>query len=418
MKRILLIEDDNFYAKTMKKAIQRRFMEMEVEVAATMAEAKKRLDTNNPDLIVADLYLPDSDGDHIPKLVEEGYSVIVVTGDSDLSRKEEISRLDIIDYIIKFESSRFGYLLKLIARLEQNKGKTILVAEDASTVRELFKRFLARQNLRVLCAADGEEALRILGDETVDIVLSDYNMPKVDGLDLLKAVRERYSMFELPFIAVSSDEGGDTVGTFLKLGANDYLKKPFNKEELLCRINNTLDTVEMFEEMMSNAITDPLTGLYNRRYLSETGPKLVAASGRYKEHALSVVIFDIDHFKHINDTYGHLAGDKVLKEVARALQRNVRASDICVRFGGEEFLVLLPSTDFKRAFIVAEKIRKIVANMAIPVEEGENVHLTISGGVAAYAEGLTLESLIKRADEALYRAKQAGRDRIEMHEGV
>ena len=412
MKRILLIEDDRFYAKMMRRAILGRFEEIDVEIVERMEQARESLRENRYDLVVADLHLPDSEGEHIRELVEAGQSVVVVTGDTDNARKKRITKLDIVDYIVKSHNPRFDYLLKLIARLRDNVGKTILVAKDASAVRDIFKRFLARQNLRVLCAADGLEAMKILEKERVDIVLSDYNMPKIDGLELLLAVRERHEMLELPFIAVSADGGNDTVGTFLKLGANDFLKKPFSKEELLCRINNTLDTVEMFRQIRDNAITDILTGLYNRRYLYEVAPGLVAATERYGT-PLSLAMFDIDHFKRVNDTYGHLTGDRVLREVARVLKEGVRASDIVVRYGGEEFLVLMPGTDLGRAFIVAEKLRRRVESTAVVPEESDE-RVTVSGGVAQFIDGMDLEDLIRDADEALYRAKRSGRNRIEM----
>ena len=412
MRRILLVEDDRFYAKMIRRAILGRFEGIDVEIAETMAEARERLKKGPFDLVLADLYLPDSEVEHIRELVDAGQSVVVVTGDTDTAQKERLTRLDIVDYIVKSQNPRFDYLLKLIARLRNNAGKTILVAEDASAVRKVFERFLARQNLRVLCVGNGREALETIEKEKVDIILSDYNMPEVDGLDLLQAVRERHEMLELPFIAVSADGGNDTVGTFLKLGANDFLKKPFTKEELLCRINNTLDTVEMFRQIRDNAITDVLTGLYNRRYLYEVGPGLMAAAERYGT-PLSLAIFDIDHFKKVNDTYGHLAGDRVLREVARTIEEGVRASDIVVRYGGEEFLVMMPGTDLGRAFIVAEKLRRRVEEARIAPEEGAD-GVTISGGVAEYVDGMDLEDLIRGADEALYRAKRSGRNRIEM----
>ena len=412
MRRILLVEDDRFYAKMIRRAILGRFEGIDVEIAETMAEARERLKKGPFDLVLADLYLPDSEVEHIRELVDAGHSVIVVTGDTDHDRKERLTRLDIVDYIVKSSNTRFDYLLKLIARLRNNEGKTILVAEDASAIRKVFERFLARQNLRVLCAGDGREAMEMLQEEKIDIVLSDYNMPEFDGLDLLQAVRERHEMLELPFIAVSADEGNDTVATFLKMGANDFLKKPFSKEELLCRINNTLDTVEMFRQIHDNAITDVLTGLYNRRYLYEVGPGLVAAAERYGT-PLSLAIFDIDRFKRVNDTYGHPAGDRVLREVGRVLKKGVRSSDIVVRYGGEEFLVLMPGTDLGRAFIVVEKLRREIEEADIVPEEGAK-RVTVSGGVAEFIRGMDLDDLIHDADEALYRAKRAGRNRIEM----
>ncbi len=168
----------------------------------------------------------------------------------------------------------------------------------------------------------------------------------------------------------------------------------------------------MFRQIRDNAITDVLTGLYNRRYLNEVGPGLLAAAERYGT-PISLAIFDIDHFKKVNDTYGHLAGDRVLREVAHTLAEGVRASDIVVRYGGEEFLVVMPGTDLGRAFIVSEKLRRSVEEAHIVPEEGADA-VTISGGVAEFVDGMDLEDLIRDADAALYRAKRSGRNRIEM----
>jgi len=413
MKRILLIEDDQFFSNRMRKGIVDHFPDLEIDLVATKAQMEQKLEKNAYDLVLSDLILPDSDGEHIQTLIERGESVVIVTGDSDMKRKEYFLQNDIVDYVLKSQNAKFEYLLKLIGRLKNNAGKKILIVEDSKTVKRLFVQFMARQHLKVLQAQDGVEALEIVEKEAVDLILSDYNMPRMDGMELLKKIRSKHDMIELPFIAISSDENKETVGIFLKLGANDYLKKPFNKEELLCRVNNALDMMDMVHEIKRIAITDTLTDLHNRRYLYEIAPAIIASAKRY-EMPFSVVLFDIDHFKRFNDTYGHLTGDLVLKRVAEVLKKEVRKADYAFRFGGEEFLLLLPETDMKRAFIVAEKIRKSIESVQMVSEEGERLHVTISGGVAEFAKGMNLEKIIHDADEALYRAKDAGRNRIEM----
>lgn len=415
MNRILLIEDDRFYCRQMVKALKRDFPDLEIETAVTAKEAEGKCSGHSFDLVISDLMLPDSEGEHVRRFVEAGERVIVMTGHGDNEYRKEIFRLGIVDYILKSEENRFEDLLKLVGRLRHNRDKSVLVADDAMTVRNLFRKFLTIQNLRVLTASDGKEALEILEREHVSLVLSDYNMPNVDGLELLREIRRSRSMLDLPFIAISSDGDGETVATFLKLGANDYLKKPFGKEELLCRINNTLDTLDMLSQIKRHAVTDALTGLYNRHYLYMMAPKLMATVKRHPDQPLSLAILDIDHFKEVNDIHGHLAGDEVLRTIAGKLRRSVRESDVLVRFGGEEFLVMMPNTDLKRAFIVAEKLRALVESVKIPFGREDSLHVTVSSGVAQLEPGMEFERLIKKADEALYRAKKSGRNRVEMY---
>ena len=169
---------------------------------------------------------------------------------------------------------------------------------------------------------------------------------------------------------------------------------------------------DLVQQIKRGAITDALTGLHNRHYFNEIAPSLVASTQRRKT-TFSVILFDIDHFKRFNDVYGHATGDQVLKTVADLLKKEVRQSDYTFRFGGEEFLLLLPDTDAKRAFIAAEKIRRSVESTKLVSENGESLHVTISGGVAAFSESRGLERTIQAADKALYRAKNAGRNRIE-----
>ena len=416
MEKILIVEDDRFYQDRMLRALVQFMPHTIFKTVDKYSKIKNIIENNEKfDLVIADMYLSDSQGEHIKELTNAGYKVIVITGLEDEAIRDEMFAQNIVDYIFKSELYRFEYLIKSIERLSANKTKTILIIEDSKAVRIFYRKVLENQNLRILEAKDGNEAVMIMSREKIDMILSDYSMPNMDGIEFLKELRKDYSMVELPFIAVSAYDDQAIIARFLRFGANDYLRKPFGKEELIYRINNTLDTIDMIKHISESATKDALTGMHNRHYLYEIGKKVLAQSKRYK-HSLSLAIFDIDFFKKINDTYGHMAGDIVLKSFSYILIHRVREADIAVRYGGEEFIVIFPETDIKRCFLIIESILQSVREMKVEIEDGKKISITTSAGIAEYNYKESLDDLIKRADSALYLAKKRGRNRVEMVE--
>lgn len=205
----------------------------------------------------------------------------------------------------------------------------------------------------------------------------------------------------------------------LDMGVNDYLMRPIDKNEMLLRVRTQVKRKRYsdflrsrLEESVEMAVTDALTGLHNRRYL-ETHLKNLVEEARSSGRPLSVLVTDIDFFKRINDTYGHDAGDLVLKEFAGRLKRNTRAMDLACRFGGEEIVIVMPETELRRAFKVGERLRACVAAQSFRLGDGRQVGVTASVGLATLAvEDASPHVLFKRADEALYAAKRAGRNRL------
>ncbi len=297
----------------------------------------------------------------------------------------------------------------------------ILLAEDSQTSKAMLSKNLS-ESYRLIEARDGEEAWQILAaDEHIDVVITDVNMPRMTGQQLLVKIRKSpiARIASIPVIVMTAaNDSVDKNLAFLN-GANDFLTKPVDVMELQARVNvhyKLSRTIRELEEsrraLVEQASTDPLTRLRNRRSFYEQGTQQVAAVKRYMGE-LSVLLIDIDHFKEVNDKFGHQAGDEVLVKVATLLGGIVRNGDVVARIGGEEFAVLLPETNRLGAAVLAERIRARVEKAEI-VTADARIRVTISIGMAAFsAESVdTFDELLAVSDRRLYLAKNQGRNRI------
>lgn len=298
---------------------------------------------------------------------------------------------------------------------------SILLVEDSQTTRALLSKYLAG-TYRLIHAKDGAEAWDMLQDETeIELVITDINMPRLTGHQLLVKIRKsddpRFK--NLPVIVMTTtDDNVDRNLAFLN-GANDFLTKPVDEIELQARVNvhyklaRTIRELETSRRLLAEqATTDPLTHLKNRRAFFENGTKHISMARRYGTD-VSIIVTDVDHFKKVNDTYGHQAGDDALVAVARVLIDMTRTEDTVARIGGEEFAILLPDTNRLGAAVLAERIRHAVQREQI-VLNGQIVPITVSVGVASFAVELTetVDQLLSIADQRLYLAKKNGRNRI------
>ena len=292
------------------------------------------------------------------------------------------------------------------------RKKTILIIDDvAANVHTLME--LLGDEYDLLGSLEGEEALETIKEESVDLILLDILMPGMDGMEVCRRLKADEKTRDIPviFITVKADE--DSIVDAYDLGGVDYITKPFLAREVLSRVKKELKFHEMMQEQVMLASTDPMTKLYNRRYFSRIAQHALALAKREVE-SLSVIMLDIDHFKHINDTNGHQVGDQVIILLAETITAHLRKSDFAARFGGEEFVILLPSTSLSNAQSMAEKLRKEVETLTLKLAEGTEVHFTISLGVST-VEIMTetsVEPALKRADDAMYLAKEAGRNRV------
>jgi two-component system cell cycle response regulator len=292
----------------------------------------------------------------------------------------------------------------------------ILLADDSSTVRAIARMELESAGYEVIEAPDGAQALAAALEHRPDVVLLDIEMPVMDGYETVQALKADPATADIPVVFLTGRVGADDVARALKLGGHDYVRKPPEAAELLARVNAALRVKVLQDELRKRAEdfdrvsrTDHLTGLFNRRHMEEQ-LRMLGAGAKRHGFPLSVLIVDVDHFKRVNDTYGHHVGDDVLVAVSDRLANALRTEDILGRWGGEEFLLVLPHTGTEAARVLAERLRLAVS--ATPVTVGSaSLTVTISVGGAA-AEEPGEHELLQLADHELYAAKADGRDRV------
>jgi two-component system cell cycle response regulator len=294
----------------------------------------------------------------------------------------------------------------------------VLVADDDPISRRLVEASLSRAGYEPVAVGDGAEALRRLAEpDSPRLVVLDWVMPGMDGLQVCRAIRAgNQEQYIYVLLLTSKDQQWEIVEG-LDAGADDYVTKPFDLHELRARLRSGARILQLQDELVAarerlriEATHDSLTGLLNRAATLDTLEKEVARSAR--DHvSLTVIMSDLDHFKNINDTYGHAAGDTVLREAARRMRASVRTYDSIGRYGGEEFLVVAPGCGKAVAAELAERLRACVCETDIAWANGA-VTATVSLGVASRSHEAGAEALLRAADEALYRAKVDGRNRV------
>lgn len=289
---------------------------------------------------------------------------------------------------------------------------TVLVADDEPLLRAYLSALLEDVAI-VLEASTGEEAIEEAKEKLPDLILLDVEMPGINGYEVCQALKKDELTTSIPVIFITGREDANDEEHGLVIGGADYIKKPLSPGLVRARINNQLQLLRYQRQLERLATTDQLTDLWNRRHLLETANQELGRFQRYG-HRFSTVIFDIDHFKSLNDTHGHAVGDMALRECARTLSNTVRREDTLARIGGEEFCVLLPDTGIGGAQQTAEKMRRRVENIEI-LHDNEPIRFTISIGVAeVHDDDASFDDLLARADQALYRAKENGRNRVEL----
>jgi two-component system cell cycle response regulator len=296
----------------------------------------------------------------------------------------------------------------------ESNGGAIMVIDDSATVRFAIRADLEEVGYEVREAVDGEAGIAACLADPPDVVLLDVEMPGLNGHDVLQRLKAEETLKNIPVVFLTSHSDMEEVLRGLQGGGHDYVGKPFRSQELQARVGAALrvkklqdQLVQRTAELYLTSRTDVLTGLYNRRHLEEQLRIGIATAVR-RDEPIGVLLFDVDHFKAVNDTYGHLAGDEVLVELARRIQAELRAGDIAGRWGGEEFLVILPNTGLAGTVETGERIRSIIEAEQFGAGE-QYISVTISGGGASDID-VDEEALVHRADNGLYEAKDRGRN--------
>lgn len=423
MRYILSVEDSLLFLNNIKKAIEGSIEDTLVITAKSMSEAKKVIESNkyNFELALLDMNLPDApNGEILDLVVSHKIPIFVFSSMMEDELHKHVFSKPVIDYVLKGNTNSITYLVNMVSRYIKNETTKILYVDDSNTARRFITNLLYRYNFNVMTAASGAEAMEILENNLdISLLLTDFVMPEMDGIKLTKEIRKTHPDWNIAIIGLSADGDENLSARFLKSGGNDFINKNFQREEFFCRIHQNINLVEHINDLHLIANNDFLTGLPNRRTFFTMGETLHENAVRQDLKAV-VAMMDIDFFKNVNDTWGHNAGDKVLKEVAGKLSNRCRVSDIIARVGGEEFAFIGIDMNSDQAFKALNEFRSAVEDIIVE-EEGDLIKPTISIGFATldFSEnfGEDLNTLIQRADEALYNAKKNGRNRVEKYSG-
>jgi len=419
MKKVLVVDGSETVLQNLKVELK-KYDAIEPIFANSYKDALPLINEYKSEIQAAilDYNLPDAPQGQVIALANS-YEIptVILTAALNKEIKDMILENSVFDFILKNDQASIQSAINSINRALKNYDTTVLIVDDSKVYRQRLKMSLEKIHLNIIEAKDGQEALDIIesGAHDIHLIITDYEMPVLDGLDLTFKLREKYSKAQLGIIAMSSSEDENTTSKFLKFGANDFINKPFKHSEVVTTINANLELLTLFEQMQEMANKDFLTGLYNRRYFFESGEAIFLKAKR-KNAPLAVAMLDIDKFKNINDTYGHNVGDIAIKELKKVLEKNLRRSELVARFGGEEFCILIEDITLEDVQRLFEKIRKSFEDNIIDAGE-VCLSYTVSTGVY-YGMAETLEEMVRLSDEALYYAKENGRNQVKMNTGA
>ena len=447
--KVLVVDDVYVIRKVLEAKLISEYFE--VILAGSGQEALDKAQSENPDIVLLDVMMPDLDGFEVCRRLKADprtahIPVVMVTGldhPSDritgleagaddfltkpandvalFARVRNLVRLKtMFDELRVRESTSLALGLApsdpAIDAAKQLDAAILIIEDDPQSVDQMVKALSQQRGLVVLSDIDAAPAT--IHEREWDLVIVSLTLETTDGLRLCALMRSSERLRQTPVLVLSRSGDNRSLLKAFELGVNDYVTKPVDRAEMLARVNSQLrrkrfqdrlrETMQLSVEM---AVIDPLTGLHNRRYLDGHLAQRVTQA-QLEHRPLTAVLLDIDHFKTVNDTYGHAGGDVVLKQIAQRIRLNVRGVDIVARIGGEEFVIIMPEVDLEEATLIAQRLLRITAREPFSVAEGIELTVTTSAGIAQLQYAEDSAGLLRRADAALYRAKAEGRNRV------
>ncbi|MEO1328052.1 MAG: response regulator [Pseudomonadota bacterium] len=411
--RLLIVEDSISFSYWIKAKLEGE-EGLEFILARSLAEAKQAIEIYKGDFFLAllDLNLPDASDDEVMHLAaEHKIPSVAFTGSCSEELRERLFKLGAIDYVHKDNPHSLNTVISMVHRLRGNTRWKALVVDDSRLQRSQLSALLQKYRFEVIEAENGPEALTLL-DATPDIrlVITDFNMPIMDGCELTKAIRKNYAPDRLAIIGISGQTSSPLTARFLKHGANDFLIKPFVREEFFCRVTQNMDYLDHLQALAEAAAQDALTGLHSRRHFFEMAEAL-AAQARRDGNEFTIASMSIDNFDEITRARGHSVGDEALVHAAKIIRgRFRRGGDVVARSAAGEICLMLHGTEQEQARLMLEELRETLAAAPLATQRGP-LDLTMSVGVCAGCEQ-DVSDMVAIAEHARDLADEHGGDQL------